>query len=277
MALKKHKFLSLFTGFTSLLIVGLWLITPSNLDIFIEKKDRFYEANQPFEIIFKHYETKHPYLDPAAIISVRIEDSSKSISLNILEVKSTPFNEKEHLTIMTFESPFSEVKTPFILDDSTLLITTKNHRLSFDWGRFGIYDDIPKNSDLIQTLYGFYASDKPSLEGIYLALNVPEFYRLEKAIIGPYDIALNQIIQTNQPYIQGSKISEYSNKTDDNRSKFDQLILPFQSENTLEAVPIFLEYRFRYETFNIYLPPFRFIHSQPFLITSKMVQGVYHD
>jgi len=256
MALKKHPFLSLFIFFTLLLIGFLFVVRPSNLDIYIEKKDRLYEANAPIEVTFKHFEETHPYLDPEAIISVRIEDASKSISLNIIDVDTFLFNQESHLTTLTFESPFSEVKTPFILEESTLLIITNKNSLSFNWGRFAIYDNVPKNSDLIKTLYGFYKEDIPSLEGVYLGLNVPQGYMLETARVESYEIALDEIIYTDESYVHGSKISEYVKSQEDLPLETFQIILPFESENTLEAVPIYLEFKRRYETIELYLPPF---------------------
>lgn len=278
MALKKPLFLSLFLSITLSLVLLIVYISPLNLDIYLEQKTRFYEANEPLELSFKHIESSHPYLDVLAISSVEVMNEDKKISLEVMSSDTMVLNDDFYLTVLTMDSPFITLETPFIIKDATLIFRIQDKSLSFEMGTVGFFSETPVHSDLIQVLYGFYENDTPSLNGIYITLNNAMDASLDNVKIGDFDVAVSQVFQTSDPYVPQKSMTTYQRTLSHSFESGDKTyIIPFESESILEKVPLTLTFKRNMQTFEIYLPPFSFIKSQPFLPNSPLVKGGFSD
>lgn len=278
MELKKLRLLSLIGLLTFSLFLVMVLIPPLNLDIEIEKKDVYIEAFETFDLIFKHERSSHPFLDPLAISSVRLFNEETTLSLTILNTQNDLYSDGTTLTTVRFDSPFSEISTPFVIEDATLEIMATDQILSFELGTFGFFSQTPIHTENVQILYGFYEADKASLNGIYIRLKNDGLSSIKEIKIGNQLIDLNTVRLTSMAYDQGLNIKDYE-ILNSSLSELDtiNLIIPFTNKNTLEKIPISLYFEAKWDTFHVYIPPFQFIKSIPFLEESEVVKGVFHD
>lgn len=282
MELKNVRFISLviLAGFLFVRIFHGPLV-PENLKIETEDKIYLIQAGEPWGLYFKHATTYHPYLDPDAITSLRLESDDIGVELSIETLTSHESLGVFGITFLSVSHPFASIETPlFFVEPQLIFSMIDGSQLVFKLSYVGFFPEREQRSNLQFTeIYGLYQTLKPGLHGLYLSLNNPtsEAICMTHINIGlKEDISLKDIHQTESEFIPHQAFEEYQKKA------FDGCIKPFTSirllihqplDVVLETVVISIHLKGQ----DAYLNPIRLVRNIPFHHQIKTIDGNYHD
>lgn len=282
MELKNVRFISLVI-LAGVLIARIFYgpLVPENLKIVTEDKIYLIQAGEPWGLYFKHESSQHPYLDPNAIISIRLESDEMGVELSLNHIMNHESLGVFGITFLSIRHPFSSIETPLIFNRPQLILMMMDgSQLIFPLEYVGFFPESEHRSSLqFNEIYGLYQTLRPGLHGLYLTLYNPTSEKICLTHINTGlkdDISLDNIYQTESTFIPHQAFEDYPKKT------FDGCIKPFTSihllvhqplESVLESVVISIYLKGENATLN----PIRLVRNIPFHHQIKTIEGIFHD
>jgi hypothetical protein len=254
---------------------------PTQLDVYIEDKIHLIRADEPLIIHLMHLDVRHPYLDKAAIVNVRLVSEEVGLTLKIASSTTEILMNQSALTTMVFDHPWVSSEVSLKLENPTLILTMINgSTLSFALPFVGIFPEKEAVSPIqLHQLYGLYADHRLGLQGLFVRVHNPTdrsvcLHQFNMGLEG--DVPLQNLFSTPYSFAAHQRIEDYEKRPFNGCIEaFESLNLLVESsfDSVLESVVLTLEF----ERHTFYLEPIRLVRNIPFHHEMKTLKGVIDD